>query len=58
MVLLKDFFEILQAGDPEERQIISGVSWESYEIFVLRKFGFLKIISLMFIAWVIIVTSK
>ncbi|WP_088241836.1 Uma2 family endonuclease [Calothrix rhizosoleniae] len=31
MVLLQDFFEILQAEDPEERQIISGVSWESYE---------------------------
>lgn len=31
MVLLQDFFEIIQAEDPEERQIISGVSWESYE---------------------------
>lgn len=31
MVLLQDFFEILQAEDPEERQIISGVNWENYE---------------------------
>lgn len=31
MVVLQDFLEIIQAQDPEERQIISGVSWESYE---------------------------
>lgn len=31
MVLLQDLSERLQADDPEERQIISGVSWERYE---------------------------
>lgn len=31
MILLQDFLEIIQAQDPEERQIISGVNWESYE---------------------------
>lgn len=31
MVLLQDWSERLQANDPEERQIISGVRWESYE---------------------------
>ena len=31
MVLLQELSEILQAQDPEERQIITGVSWESYE---------------------------
>lgn len=31
MVLLQDFFEIIQAEDPEKRQMISGVSWDSYE---------------------------
>ncbi|WP_026733443.1 Uma2 family endonuclease [Fischerella sp. PCC 9605] len=31
MVLLQDLSELLQADDPEQRQIISGVSWESYE---------------------------
>lgn len=32
MVLLQDLAERLQANDPEERQIISGVSWERYEV--------------------------
>jgi len=31
MVLLQDLSELLQADDPEERQIISGVSWKRYE---------------------------
>jgi len=31
MVLLQDLSERLQAEDPEERQIVSGVSWEGYE---------------------------
>jgi Uma2 family endonuclease len=31
MLLLEDLSERLQADDPEERQTISGVSWESYE---------------------------
>jgi Uma2 family endonuclease len=31
MVLLQDLSELLQADDPEERQVISGVSWERYE---------------------------
>lgn len=31
MVSLQDLSERLQADDPEERQIISGVSWEGYE---------------------------
>jgi Uma2 family endonuclease len=31
MVLLQDLSERLQAEDPEQRQIISGVSWEGYE---------------------------
>ncbi len=31
MVLLQDLSEQLQAEDPEERQMISGVSWERYE---------------------------
>jgi Uma2 family endonuclease len=31
MVLLQELSERLQAQDPEERQIITGVSWESYE---------------------------
>jgi Uma2 family endonuclease len=31
MVLLQELSELLQAEDPEERQIITGVSWESYE---------------------------
>jgi Uma2 family endonuclease len=31
MVLLQELSEILQAQDPEERQIITGVSWENYE---------------------------
>ncbi|WP_414625022.1 Uma2 family endonuclease [Calothrix sp. CCY 0018] len=31
MVLLQDFFEIIQAEDPEKRQMISGISWDSYE---------------------------
>jgi Uma2 family endonuclease len=32
MVLLQELSELLQAEDPEERQTITGVSWESYEI--------------------------
>ena len=31
MVLLQDLSERLQAEDPEERQIVSGVSWKGYE---------------------------
>ncbi|WP_414527192.1 Uma2 family endonuclease [Nodularia chucula] len=31
MVLLQELSELLQAEDPEERQTITGVSWESYE---------------------------
>ncbi len=31
MVALQDLSEWLKADDPEERQIISGVSWESYD---------------------------
>lgn len=31
MVLLQDLSERLQAEDPEQRQIISGVSWQGYE---------------------------
>ncbi|WP_026104280.1 Uma2 family endonuclease [Anabaena sp. PCC 7108] len=31
MLLLQELSELLQAQDPEERQIITGVSWESYE---------------------------
>jgi Uma2 family endonuclease len=31
MVLLQDLSEHLQIDDPEERQIISSVSWEQYE---------------------------
>jgi Uma2 family endonuclease len=31
MVALQDLAEWLQANDPEERQIISGVSWQGYE---------------------------
>ncbi|MBD2385924.1 Uma2 family endonuclease [Cylindrospermum sp. FACHB-282] len=31
MVLLQELSELLQAKDPEERQTITGVSWESYE---------------------------
>lgn len=32
MVLLHELSELLQAEDPEERQIITGVSWEGYEV--------------------------
>lgn len=38
MVLLQDLSEYLQIDDPEERQIISSVSWEQYEA-VLIGFG-------------------
>jgi hypothetical protein len=38
MVLLQDLSEYLQIDDPEERQIISSVSWEQYEA-VLTGFG-------------------
>lgn len=31
MVLLQDLSERLQADDPEQRQMISGVSWQGYE---------------------------
>lgn len=31
MVLLQELSELLKAEDPEERQTITGVSWESYE---------------------------
>jgi Uma2 family endonuclease len=31
MVLLSELSELLQAKDPESRQTITGVSWESYE---------------------------
>jgi Uma2 family endonuclease len=31
MVLLQELSELLQAKDPEERQTITGVNWESYE---------------------------
>ena len=31
MVLLQELSELLQAEDPEERQTITGVNWESYE---------------------------
>ncbi len=31
MVLLDDLSQRLQADDPEERRIITGVSWEQYE---------------------------
>ncbi|GET38005.1 protein of unknown function DUF820 [Microseira wollei NIES-4236] len=31
MVSLQDLSQRLQAEDPEERQIVSGVSWEGYE---------------------------
>ena len=31
MVLLQDLSEHLQIDDPEERQMISSVSWEQYE---------------------------
>jgi Uma2 family endonuclease len=31
MVLLQELSELLQAEDPEERQTITGVTWESYE---------------------------
>jgi Uma2 family endonuclease len=38
MVLLQDLSEHLQIDDPEERQIISSVSWEQYEV-VLADLG-------------------
>ncbi|MGF1479021.1 MAG: Uma2 family endonuclease [Cyanophyceae cyanobacterium] len=34
MVSLQDLSERLQASDPEQRQLISGVSWERYEAFL------------------------
>ena len=34
MFLLEDLSERLQADDPEERRIISGVSWERFEAFL------------------------
>lgn len=37
MVLLQDWLTRLQADDPEERQIISGVSWEQYEELLLER---------------------
>ncbi|WP_274381917.1 Uma2 family endonuclease [Myxacorys almedinensis] len=36
MVLLQDWLTRLQADDPEERQIISGVSWKQYEELLLE----------------------
>ena len=33
-MLLQDLSERLQASDPEERQLVSGVSWEHYEAFL------------------------
>jgi Uma2 family endonuclease len=38
MVLLQNLSARLQAEDPEERQIISGVSWQGYEA-LLNEFG-------------------
>lgn len=38
MVLLQNLSARLQAEDPEERQIISGVSWKGYEA-LLNEFG-------------------
>lgn len=34
MVLLEDFCIEIHAEDPEQRQLISGVSWEQYEAFL------------------------
>lgn len=32
MVFLQELSEILQAEDPEQRQMITGVSWENYQV--------------------------
>jgi Uma2 family endonuclease len=32
MVFLQELSEILQAEDPEKRQMITGVSWENYQV--------------------------
>lgn len=36
MILLQDLSAQLQAEDPEERQVISGVSWEGYDALLLE----------------------
>ncbi|MEL6223620.1 MAG: hypothetical protein AAFR31_13380 [Cyanobacteria bacterium J06627_8] len=37
MVTLQDLSTRLNADDPEERQIISGVSWDGYDIVLQEK---------------------
>ncbi|MEC4893155.1 MAG: Uma2 family endonuclease [Oscillatoria sp. PMC 1051.18] len=34
MILLNDLFQLLQANDPEEKRIITGVNWHEYETFI------------------------
>ncbi|MBZ8183272.1 Uma2 family endonuclease [Oscillatoria salina] len=34
MILLNDLSQVLQANDPEEKRIITGVNWHEYETFI------------------------